>query len=171
MRLEKISHRFELIGREPELESLDLREVVSELERYLQARIPRLRSGVQLVLDIPKNLPPVMGNDMLLTWALENVVKKALDALAGTGGEIRIKARQEHAGWISLRIQDTGPGVPLELRDSLFDPGVSSKSSGWGVGLTLSRRIIEGVHKGRISLLDGAGGGALFNVMLPVARH
>jgi len=171
VRLEKISHRFELIGREPELESLDLREVVSELERYLQARIPRLRSGVQLVLDIPKNLPPVMGNDMLLTWALENVVKNALDAMAGTGGEIRIKARQEHAGWISLRIQDTGPGVPLELRDSLFDPGVSSKSSGWGVGLTLSRRIIEGVHKGRISLLDGAGGGALFNVMLPAARQ
>ena len=171
VRLEKISHRFELIGREPELESLDLREVVSELERYLQARIPRLRSGVMLVLDIPKNLPPVMGNDMLLTWALENVVKNALDALAGTGGEIRIKARQEDSGWISLRIQDTGPGVPLELRDTLFDPGVSSKSSGWGVGLTLSRRIIEGVHKGRISLLDASSGGALFNVMLPSARH
>ena len=171
VRLEKISHRFELIGREPELESLDLREVVRELERYLQARIPRLRSGVLLVLDIPKNLPPVMGNDTLLTWALENVVKNALDALAGTGGEIRIEARQEDAGWISLRIQDTGPGVPIELRDTLFDPGVSSKSSGWGVGLTLSRRIIEGVHKGRISLLDAAGGGALFNVMLPAARH
>jgi signal transduction histidine kinase len=171
VRLEKISHRFELIGREPELESLDLREVVSELERYLQARIPRLRSGVLLVLDIPKNLPPVMGNDMLLTWALENVVKNALDALAGKGGEIRIMARQEASGWVSLRIQDTGPGVPYDLRDTLFDPGVSSKSSGWGVGLTLSRRIIEGVHNGRISLLDAAGGGALFNITLPSARH
>ncbi|GMR12772.1 MAG: hypothetical protein BMS9Abin29_0965 [Gemmatimonadota bacterium] len=171
VRLEKISHRFELIGREPELESLDLREVVTELERYFQARIPRLKSGVLLVLDIPKNLPPVMGNDVLLTWALENVVKNALDALAGKGGEIRIKARQEHSGWVSLRIQDTGPGVAFALRDTLFDAGVSSKSSGWGVGLTLSRRIIEGVHKGRISLLDAAGGGALFNVMLPSARH
>ena len=170
-RLEKISHRFELIGREPHLESLNLREVVRELERYLQARIPRLRSGVLLVLDIPKNLPPVMGNDVLLTWALENVVKNALDALAGKGGEIRIRARQDHPGWVSLRIQDTGPGVPIEIRDTLFDPGVSSKSSGWGVGLTLSRRIIEGVHKGRITLLDAAGGGALFNVTLPLARH
>jgi len=171
MRLERISHRFELIGREPVLESLDLREVVRELERYLQARIPRFRSGVLLVLDVPKNLPPVLGNAVLLTWALENVVKNALDALAGRGGEIRIKARQEHPGWVSVRIQDTGPGVSVELRDSLFDPGVSSKSSGWGVGLTLSRRIIERVHKGRISLLDAASGGALFNVTLPAERQ
>lgn len=168
-RLEHISHRFELVGRTPELHRLNLRDVVRDLERYLQARLPRLGTGVLLIVDIPGNLPAVKGNEVLLKWALENVVKNALDALAGRSGEIRIKARAGHPGWVSLRIHDTGPGVPEELRDRIFDPGVSGKSRGWGVGLTLTRRIIRGVHKGRISLLDTPESGTTFEVLLPVA--
>ena len=169
-RLERISRRFELVGREPTLEAIDLREVVRALEVYLQARLPRLAKGVSLKVDVPGDLPPVMGNDVLLTWALENVVKNALDALAGRGGEIRIGARPGPPGYVELTVADTGPGVPLELRDRLFEPGISGKSHGWGVGLTLSRRIIEGVHNGRIGLLEGAERGATFEVRLPTAR-
>lgn len=168
-RLEHISHRFELVGRDPELQALNLRHVVRDLERYLQARLPRLGSGVVLIVDIPGNLPRIKGNDVLLKWALENVVKNALDALAGLGGEIRIRAREGLPGWVSLRIHDTGPGVPVELRDRIFDPGISGKSRGWGVGLTLTRRIVRGVHKGRISLLDSPESGTTFEVLLPVA--
>jgi signal transduction histidine kinase len=168
-RLERISHRFELIGTEPELESLSLRQVVQDLEQYLAARIPRLaRKGVDLLVDIPAGLPPVMGNEVLLIWALENVVKNALDAMAGRGGKITIYAREVGGKWVSLRIRDTGPGVDPEIRDRIFEPGVTTKSGGWGVGLALSRRIVEGVHGGRIELLETTGG-TTFQIRLPVA--
>jgi signal transduction histidine kinase len=169
VRLERISRRFELIGREPDLESLSLERVVRELERYLQTRLPRLGPGVDLTVDVPQDLPAVKGNDVLLAWALENVVKNALDALAGRGGRIDIQARAGERGWVVLRIRDSGPGVPLEVRDRIFDPGVTTKSGGWGVGLALSRRIVEGVHGGRIVLLDGRADGTTFQIRLPAA--
>jgi len=167
-RLERISHRFELIGREPELESLSLRKIVRDLERYLAARLPRLGRGVELVVDVPETLPHVQANEVLLIWALENVVKNALDALAGRGGRISIYAREVGGGQVSLRIRDNGPGVAPEIRDRIFEPGVTTKSGGWGVGLALSRRIVEGVHRGRIELLEGAEG-TTFQIRLPVA--
>jgi signal transduction histidine kinase len=168
-RLERISLRFELIGTEPELESLSVRQVVVDLEAYLAARIPRLaRKGVELLVDIPSGLPRVKGNEVLLIWALENVVKNALDALAGRGGKITIYAREVGGDWVSLRIRDTGPGVDPEIRDKIFEPGVSSKSGGWGVGLALSRRIVEGVHKGKIELLETVEG-TTFQIRLPAA--
>ena len=170
VRLERISHRFELIGLDPDLETLDIREVVRDLEQYLQARLPRLASGVLLVVDVPNGMPEILGSEVLLSWALENVVKNALDALAGRGGEIRLKVRRGPSGWLHLRIQDTGPGVDPEVRDSIFEPGVSGKARGWGVGLTLSRRIIEVTHKGHIFLLDNEGGGAIFEIRLPTAQ-
>ena len=170
VRLERISHRFELIGRDPDLETLDIREVVRDLEQYLQARLPRLASGVLLVVDVPKDMPEILGSEVLLSWALENVVKNALDALAGRGGEIRLKVRRGPSGWLHLRIQDTGPGVGVELRDTIFEPGVSGKARGWGVGLTLSRRIIEVTHKGHIFLLNTEGEGTIFEIRLPTAR-
>ena len=169
-RLERISHRFELIGRDPDLETLDIREVVRDLEQYLQARLPRLGSEVLLVVDVPKDMPEILGSEVLLSWALENVVKNALDALAGRGGEIRVKVRRGPTGWLHLRIHDTGPGVDPELRDRIFDPGVSGKTRGWGVGLTLSRRIIEVTHKGHIFLLNSEGEGAVFDIRLPTAQ-
>lgn len=168
-RLERISHRFELIGTEPELESLSVRHVVEDLEGYLAARIPRLaRKGVELIVDIPQGLPRVKGNEVLLVWALENVVKNALDALAGRGGKITIYAREISGNWVSLRIRDTGPGVDPEIRDKIFEPGITSKPGGWGVGLALSRRIVEGVHKGKIELLESVEG-TTFQIRLPAA--
>jgi signal transduction histidine kinase len=170
VRLERISHRFELIGREPKLTRVDLHQMLEDLERYLQARIPRLTSGVELSLDLQPDLPPVMGSEVLLAWALENVVKNALDALAGKGGRITIFASRDDPGSVTVRITDTGVGVPYEVRDRIFEPGVTTKSSGWGVGLTLSRRIIEVVHGGRIELSDGREVGATFYVRLPAAK-
>jgi len=167
-RLERVSHRFELIGTEPELEALSVRQVITDLEHYLVARIPRLaKKGVDLVVDIPQGLPRIKGNEVLLVWALENVVKNALDALAGRGGKITIYARQLGQTWVSIRIRDTGPGVDPEIRDKIFEPGVSTKAGGWGVGLALSRRIVE-LHDGRIELLE-TGEGTTFQVLLPIA--
>ncbi len=169
VRLERVTRRFELIGRDPELGRVSLKDVVSELRAYMEVRLPRLGPGVALHVDVPDNLPDVKGHEVLLTWALENVVKNALDAMAGTGGSITISARPSEGRWVLLRIRDTGPGVPSELRDRLFDPGVTTKSGGWGVGLTLTRRIVEGVHRGSVELLDRGDRGVTFQARLPRA--
>lgn len=166
-RLEDVSRRFELIGRESDLEPMDLQELLAELERYIRARLPRLGPGIDLVVDVPPDLPAIDGNEVLLIWALENVVKNSLDALAGGGGSIRVSARPGEGKWVEVRIADDGPGVPLEIRDRIFDPGVTTKSGGWGVGLALSRRIVEGVHHGKIQLVDNVARGATFLVRLP----
>lgn len=167
-RLERISHRFELIGREPELEPMTVREVIADLEQYLAARLPRLGAGVTLHVEVDDDLPQIRGNEVLLAWAFENVVKNALDALAGTGGRIELHAYAANQ-YVAIRISDTGPGVDPEVRSRIFDPGVSTKASGWGVGLALSRRIVAGVHEGRIELLEGVAQGATFVIYLPVA--
>lgn len=168
VRLEQIIRRFELIGTDPELDDVSLKDVVAELQAYMEVRLPRLGPGVALHVDIPDDLPSVRGHHVLLAWALENVVKNALDAVAGTGGSITISATPaEGRRWVVLRIRDTGQGVSADLRDRIFDPGVTTKSGGWGVGLTLTRRIVEGVHGGRIELLDGWERGVTFQVRLP----
>jgi signal transduction histidine kinase len=107
-------------------------------------------------------------NPVLLEWALENLVKNALDALAGTGGKIRIVANGASAKTVEVRVIDTGPGVAPELRKRIFDPGVTTKSNGWGVGLSLARRIVEDVHDGRLTLAPTESG-ATFVMTLPVA--
>lgn len=167
-RLERVSRRFELIGRTAALEPLRIPEVLEDLESYLQVRLPRLGPGVFLEVGVPDDLPMVHGNRVLLVWALENIVKNALDALAGGGGNIRVQASQAEK-WVELRVSDDGPGVPVEVRERLFEPGVTTKTGGWGVGLALSRRIVEGVHGGRIALLDTPERGATFSVKLPRA--
>ncbi len=169
-RLEHISRRFELIGRDPELGPVSLSGLAGRLEEYLKARLPRLGPGVDLLVRVPEELPSVRGNEVLLAWAVENMVKNALDALAGRGGKITIYARETDPGWVALRVKDTGPGVTEEIRDSIFEAGVTTKSGGWGVGLTLTQRIVEGVHGGRIALLNRRRSGATFEMKLPIAE-
>ena len=171
VRLERVSRRFELIGRAPKLQAVSLKSVVAELRAYLEARLPRLGSGVALHVDVPDDLPDVQGHEVLLAWALENVVKNALDAVGGQGGSITIWARPAEGRWVALRVRDTGPGVAPELRERLFEPGVSTKSGGWGVGLALTKRIVERVHGGEIDLLDPPGRGVTFQVRLPRAAE
>ncbi len=168
-RLERVSRRFELIGRETELRPLEVEDVVRSVEGYLRTRIPRLGPGIQLDVELDRSLPPILGNDVLLAWALENVVKNALDALAGRGGSITLRAFHREPEWVTLQVEDTGPGVDPEIRDKLFEPGVTTKSGGWGVGLSLSQRIVERIHEGHIELVRSGSGGALFQLRLPLA--
>lgn len=169
-RLERVSRRFELIGRDTELGLLDLDEVIRSMEGYLRARIPRLGAGVRLEVKTERDLPQVWGSAVLMAWALENLVKNALDALAGTGGVITIEAFSDDAGHVVLQVRDTGPGVDPSVRDRLFDPGVSTKSGGWGVGLSLTRRIVARIHRGSIELHRTGPEGTIFRIRLPPAE-
>ncbi|MFW5904843.1 MAG: sensor histidine kinase [bacterium] len=168
-RLERVSRRFELVGRETELRPVEVAAVARSVEGYLRSRIPRLGPGIRLEVETPRELPPVQANEVLLSWALENVVKNALDALAGRGGSITIRAFHRDPEWVTLEVRDTGPGVAAEIRERLFEPGVTTKSGGWGVGLSLARRIVERIHNGTIELVRTGPEGSVFQLRLPVA--
>ena len=167
-RLERVSRRFELIGKPPALTAVRPESVLRELEQYLRPRLPREKTGVELQVRVSPDLPALEANQVLLVWALENCVKNSLDALAGRGGHIRVAAFHGKDS-VRFMISDNGPGIDPSVRDHLFDPGVSTKAGGWGVGLSLARRIVEGVHGGRIRAVDPPGGGARFDLQIPAA--
>lgn len=168
-RLERVSRRFELIGKSPTLEDTAVGEVIGELERYFGPRLPRLAGNVKLRVRIAPELPVVRANRVLLAWAVENIVKNAVDALAGRGGHILISARRSEHGTIHIRVADDGPGIAPEVRGRIFEPGVTTKSSGWGVGLSLTKRIVENIHGGRITVHARRRGGTIFDIELPEA--
>jgi two-component system, sporulation sensor kinase D len=168
-RLERVARRFEMIGKPPALEAVSVASVVEELERYLRPRVPRLAAGVRFAVRVEPGLPLLRANQVLLVWALENLVRNALDALAGRGGRIRVIASAGDEGWVRLYVSDTGPGIPAGLRHAIFEPGVTTKAGGWGVGLSLTRRIIEDMHGGRIQVRGRRGGGTVFEIHLPTA--
>ena len=166
-RLKKVSRRFELIGHPPTLRRLDVGQVLERLRRYFSVRVPHGTGSVEFSIDVA-DAPPIRGNETLIEWAFENLIKNALDALAGEGGRISVEYAGISHGLAGFLVSDSGPGVPDDLRKSLFEIGVSSKERGWGVGLSLTRRIITMMHDGRISLEEGEEG-ACFRVELPVA--
>jgi signal transduction histidine kinase len=167
-RLEKVAHRFEWIGRPVRKEAVDVRTLLKTLERYVRMRMPQLARGVELRVETADALPPVLGNAVLLEWALENLLKNALDALAGAGGTIDVSAERVSPWKVAIRVRDDGPGVSQAIRSTLFEPGVTTKKGGWGVGLSLARRIVEDVHHGRLTL-SPTEKGAQFVATLPVA--
>jgi len=171
-RLQKVSRRFELIGRKPQLEPVSVRDTLEHLRRYFTVRLPSLSddAAINIEVDIDSEAPAVLGNLTLLEWAFENLIKNSIDAMAATGGRISIAYLGPNGRRLGFRVRDTGPGVPTRVRDKIFDIGVTTKESGWGVGLSLTRRIIEDMHGGSIQL-EEMDGGASFRVELPRVRN
>ncbi|WP_423929970.1 ATP-binding protein [Candidatus Palauibacter sp.] len=169
-RLQKVSRRFELIGHKPKLEPVSVRATVVRLRQYFEARLPTLAraSKIEIEVDIDPEAPDVLGNETLLEWAFENLVRNAVDALATEGGRIGISHLGPNGKRSVFRVRDTGPGIPPALGDKIFNIGVTTKERGWGVGLSLTRRIIEDMHDGSIRLEDTPRG-ASFRIELP--RH
>jgi signal transduction histidine kinase len=165
-RLSKVAQRFELIGRRPKMRTVDVAQVLRRLEEYFRTRLPRMDMSIRIDVRAPEDLPPVAGNPVLLEWAFENIIKNSIDVLAGRGGSIEVVA-ERIGGAVRISFRDDGPGVPHELRKKVFEPGVSGKPGGWGVGLSLARRIVEETHGGSIHL-GRPRVGAEFVVELPV---
>jgi signal transduction histidine kinase len=165
-RLDRVAHRFERIGREPRRDAVNVAELVDRIATYFRARVPTLAHAV--TIDVVSRDAPVdvRGDPVLLEWALEVLVKNAIDALAGRGGVITLAAESRGAGGACLRVADDGPGIPRELRGRIFEPGFSTKTSGWGIGLSLARRIVEENHGGTLQLATADRGAAL-EIILP----
>ena len=164
-RLERVSHRFERIGRPPRDEQVDCAGLVDRLAAYFAARAPTLARTVHVRSEHPGGPLMVRGDKVLLEWVLEVLIKNAMDALAGRDGHVIVSATPLPEGGVRIRVQDDGPGVPRKLRKRIFDAGFTTKDRGWGIGLSLARRIVQENHEGRLVLAD-TDRGAAFDVIL-----
>ncbi len=164
-RLHRVAQRFERIGRPMQRERVPLGAVAERVAAYFRPRLPRVARTITITVEAPGAGPYVSGDTVLVEWALESMVRNAVDALSGRGGAIRVEVEETDACAL-FRVRDNGPGVPIEVRTTLFEPGVSTKTGGWGIGLALSRRIVEDVHGGRL-VMEPSPEGAVFVAELP----
>lgn len=165
-RLNLVADRFSKIGSEPELEPVNIVEELEECKDYMKRRSPR-----RIVFDFPEDAtgaPTVMINRHLFDWVVENLMRNALDAM-DREGKITTKVYHEN-NYVCIDLSDTGKGIPSNKFKRVFEPGFSTKQRGWGLGLSLSKRIIQDYHKGKIYVKDSKlGQGTTFTIKLPKA--
>lgn len=165
-RLERVAQRFERIGRPAHRDRVALGVVAEKVAAYFGPRLPRHAHPVTIQVRAPSTGPTVAGDQVLLEWALEALVRNSVDALSRRGGSIDVAVLSD-GPTASIVVSDDGPGIPAEVLTTLFEPGVTTKTGGWGIGLALARRIVEDVHGGRLELRN-SGRGATFVADLPV---
>ena len=166
-RLSTIASRFSKIGSRPSMEIYDINEIVSHASDYMSSRISR---RIRLTLT-PWHEPLIVTLSPPLTeWVMENLIKNAVDAMEGSGN-IDIAIRPEKTKAI-IEISDTGKGIARKNQKAIFNPGFTTKSRGWGLGLTLTKRIIEEYHGGLIYVKKSEiGVGTTFAIELPMAEN
>src|SRR5438309_5509921 len=156
-RLQRVAKRFERIGRPSRREPVGLGTVAERVVAYFQPRLPTLAHSVTITLTSPGAGPTATGDPVLIEWALEVIVKNAVDALSGRGGRIEVEVEGgDSVARVSVR--DDGPGVAPDVQGQLLDPGVSDQTGGWGLGLALARRIVEQQHGRGVTFRPGAEG-------------
>lgn len=162
-RLETITHRFSKIGSLPTLTKTDVVAATEEVFEYLKLRTPK---GIDMVFSSEVKKKEIRLNKELYCWVIENLIKNSIDALKDKGAiqlQISDKAKQ-----IEILVQDNGVGIPKKMHKKIFMPGVTTKKRGWGLGLSLSRRIVEEYHNGKIGLhKTGKKQGTCFKIELP----
>jgi len=164
-RLNKVTMRFSKIGSLPELKSTGIFDTIENVFSYFNKRIPQTGKRVSLTLTGNKSLQAKF-NPELFEWVLENMIKNSLDAIEDKDGKININVSREN-GFVAIDVSDTGKGIDMKFRRDVFRPGYSTKKRGWGLGLSLAKRIIESYHDGEIFLKESKiGKGSTFRIRL-----
>lgn len=163
-RLSAITERFSKIGSQPELAKLDLSDTLDTTLTYLSKRMGRkIRLDTSVQPDLQR-----LHNEQLISWVIENLVKNATDALEGEG-TISVHATVVNYA-VVIQVSDTGRGIPANVQRKIFSPGFTTKTRGWGLGLSLAKRIIAEYHAGTITLAEStAEKGTTFKIVLPLA--
>ena len=147
-KLNKITYRFSKIGAKPEIKNHIVFEEVKKVTEYFNRRLPQTGKTVDLTVSGNQTCCAQMNGE-LFEWVLENLIKNALDAIESKNGEINIDIVEGKKN-IEIEVSDNGKGIDLRRRKDVFRPGYSTKKRGWGLGLSLSKRIVEGYHGGKI---------------------
>ncbi len=160
-RLEVITERFSKIGSTPKLENENIVEVVQQTINYLKVRISK---NVSMELKSDANNLLAKLNPSLFSWVLENIIKNAVDAMKGEG-QITISITDQ-SQYVYIDIADTGTGIPRAKHKTIFEPGYTTKQRGWGLGLSLVKRIVENYHAGKIFVKQSDAMGTTFRIVL-----
>ncbi|HLF20365.1 MAG TPA: HAMP domain-containing sensor histidine kinase [Bacteroidota bacterium] len=165
LRLQKIADRFSKIGSKPDLHEENLQEVIDKVIQYFDRRIPH--TGKKVAISIENKSPASAKiNRELFEWVIENLTKNALDAIENGVGRISFSIF-ERGNVVFIDVADTGKGIDLKHRNEVFRPGFSTKKRGWGLGLSLSKRIIETYHSGKLFVKESRPGfGTTFRIKL-----
>jgi signal transduction histidine kinase len=161
-RLNLITERFSKVGSIPELKENNILETIQKTVDYLQKRSS---DQITFKLELPKEKIIIPFNPQLISWTLENLIKNGIDAMKGKG---LLKIRVNKFGsYIEILIEDSGSGMKKETASKIFKPGFTTKTRGWGLGLSLAKRIVEDFHLGKISVQKTAlGQGTTFQLTL-----
>ena len=164
-RLEVITERFSKIGSEPELKEVPIAHVLNNSAEYIRKRMSkRVTLNIENKIHVDSKFAI---SQPLFEWVIENLLKNALDAMPGTEGTITIQASESSREYL-IDITDTGKGIPKGSFEKVFKPGYTTKKRGWGLGLSLTRRIVENYHKGKIYVKwSEQGKGTTFRIQLP----
>jgi len=164
-KLNKITYRFSKIGAVPELKKLSVYDEIYKVKEYFARRLPQLGKSVEIILQGDKQANAEL-NAELFEWVIENLIKNALDAIDHKQGKIEITVKEARKE-IEIDVTDNGKGIDLKRRKDIFRPGYSTKRRGWGLGLSLSKRIIEVYHKGKIFVKNSViGEGTTIKIIL-----
>jgi signal transduction histidine kinase len=168
-RLRRVSSRFSHIGSIPVLTPCDINAVLTDSMEYYKVRLPLLKRKIEMRQESGK-LPLVKANGELLSWVFENLMRNSIDAIHHAEGKIEIKTEfVENGNVVRIYHGDNGVGIHWEAHKKIFAPGYTTKKNGWGLGLTLAKRIVEDYHQGRIFVhWSKKNKGTVFCVELPV---
>ncbi len=166
-RLNRVATRFSKIGSKVSLKEENISEVIAMMFNYYRSRIPQMGKNIELIFnDAPDILAPI--NRELFEWVIENITKNGIDAIQGKVGTISATIFKEER-FVIIDISDTGKGIESKYKNEIFKAGFTTKSRGWGLGLSLAKRIIEDYHKGKLILKHSeVGKGTTFRIKLPL---
>ena len=168
-RLSKIALRFSQIGSFPALKETKIVEILKNTVIYFQKRLPQLNKKIT-ILEKYTVSPVVKLNGELFEWVIENLIKNAIDSMEKDSGIITISLEKEADHYIAIDVSDTGKGINSRDKTHIFKPGFSTKTRGWGLGLSLAKRIIEDYHGGKLFIKETRSGkGSTFRVLLKSA--
>jgi signal transduction histidine kinase len=168
-RLQKVTDRFSKIGSKPSLKDENLGEVIGGAISYYRKRLPSKfgkegSANIEIVLESGADIHARINKE-LFEWVIENLIKNALDAMEGKG-RISFNISSEE-GSVFIDVKDTGKGIDLRYKKDIFRPGYTTKARGWGLGLSLSKRIVENYHKGKLFIKESrVGKGTTFRIKL-----
>jgi len=172
LRLNKVANRFSKIGSVPELKPVQLKDSVENVVQYFQRRLPQIRKTISIETRLEEDILALV-NEELFEWVLENLIKNSIDAIENAQGKITLSSQSNPSHKTAfidiLDISDNGKGVSSAEKKNIFKPGFSTKKRGWGLGLSLARRIIQEYHGGKLFLKESRPGeGSTFRIVIKI---